>query len=184
MNFFEPIILGIVLSADSFSASIAMGVKPHKSSDVLKFAALSGGAELIATFAGALAGEKVISQFGQYDHWIAFFLLFAVSIHMLYEGFTEWKQRHHVSQDVTFHGFIKLICVSIATSMDALAVGVSLGISDKPLWPYLVSIGAWAFILTIVGMGIAKRLPKRLAPVFNIVGATIILIIALEMLDL
>src|SRR4051794_38946955 len=94
MNIFEPIILGLALSADSFSAAIVMGLKPHQLRDSLKFASLSGGAELIATFIGAVAGEKIISQFSSIDHWIAFLLLLAVAIHMLYENFIEWRNRN------------------------------------------------------------------------------------------
>ena len=184
MNFFEPIILGMVLSADSFSVSIAMGLKPHKFNDSFKFALMSGVAQLIATLTGAIAGETIISQLGQFDRWIAFFLLFAVFVHMLHEGFVEWKQRHHAIQSIKFHGFTKLFMIAMATSLDALAVGVSLGVSDKSLWPYLMSIGAWTFLSIIIGMGIAKRIPKYFLGGFNIVGATIILIIALEMLGL
>ncbi|KTC83054.1 manganese efflux pump MntP family protein [Legionella cincinnatiensis] len=184
MSFFEPIILGLVLSADSFSAAIAMGLKPHTLRDSFKFAFLSGGAEFIATFIGAITGEKVISQFSSIDHWIAFLLLLAVSIHMLYEGFVEWKNRNSTIQGVKFHGLIKLLSVAIATSLDALAVGVSLGVSNKPLWPYLISIGGWAFASTIMGMGIAKKIPQRLSAVFNIIGACILLILAVEMMKL
>lgn len=184
MNIFEPIILGLVLSADSFSAAVAMGLKPHKLSDAFKFASLSGGAELIATLIGAVMGEKIISQFGGIDHWIAFLLLSAVAMHMLYEGFIEWKNRHRKLQIVKFHSLIKLLIVSFATSLDALAVGVSLGVSNKPLWPYLISIGAWAFTSTIVGMGIANKIPKRFSVVFNLIGASVLFILAIEMVKM
>lgn len=181
MNIFEPIILGLVLSADSFSAAIAMGLKPHKFTDSLKFAFLSGGAELVATFIGAIAGEKIISQFSFIDHWIAFSLLFAVSVHMLYQGLIEWKNRDIIKR-VPFHGVVKLLIVAIATSFDALAVGVSLGVSNKPLWPYFISISGWAFAATIIGMGIAKKLPQRLSALFNILGAFILFILAFGMI--
>ncbi|RUQ84460.1 manganese efflux pump MntP [Legionella septentrionalis] len=184
MSIVEPILLGLVLSADSFSAAIAMGLKPHKTRDAFKFAALSGGAELIATFVGAITGGKIISQFSSIDHWIAFLLLLMVSLHMVYEGFIEWKNRHSDIPTIKFHGFIKLLIVAVATSLDALAVGVSLGISNKPLWPYLISIGGWAFASTIVGMRIANKIPKRLSAIFNLIGACIIFILAVEMLNL
>ncbi|CEG58634.1 manganese efflux pump MntP [Legionella fallonii] len=184
MNILEPIALGLVLSADSFSAAIAMGLKPHKFRDAIKFASLSGGAELIATFIGAWAGEKIISQFSSIDHWIAFFLLFAVAMHMLYEGFIEWKNRGETLDVVKFHGFIKLLIVAVATSLDSLAVGVSLGISNKPLFPYLISIGGCAFVTTVIGMGIAKRIPKRLSAIFNVIAASILFILAVEMMAL
>lgn len=180
MNIIEPILLGLVLSADSFSAAIAMGLKAHRFNDALKFAALSGGAELIATLLGALMGHKIVSQFGAIDHWIAFLLLMAVALHMLYEGVMEWKNQDMHSQ-MNFHGFFKLFIVAFATSLDALAIGVSLAMSDKVLWPYLISIGSFAFILTILGMAIAKQLPKRFAALFNVIAACVLIMLAIQM---
>ncbi len=181
MSIFEPIVLGLVLSADSFSAALAMGLKPHRFSDAFKFASLSGGAELIATFIGAWAGEKIISQFSSIAPWIAFLLLFAVAMHMLYEGFIEWKNRNRSIDVAKFHGFIKLLIVAVATSLDALAIGVSIGVSNKPLYLYLISIGGCAFATTIIGMGIAKRIPKRLSVIFNVIGAFILFVLAIGM---
>lgn len=181
MNIFEPIILGLVLNADSFSAAIALGLKPHRFKDSLKFACLSGGAELIATFIGALAGEKIISQFSTMSHWVAALLLFIVAIHMLYESVIEWKNQE-AAQSIKFHGFLKLMIVSLATSLDGLAVGVSLGIANKPLPLYLMAIGGGAFISTLIGMRIASKIPKRLSVIFSLLGAVILLILAAGML--
>ncbi|STX27988.1 Domain of uncharacterised function DUF [Legionella beliardensis] len=184
MNIIEPIIWGLVLSVDSFSAALAMGFRPHKLSDSLKFATSSGGAELIATFLGMLLGEKVIMQLGSIGQWIACLLLFGVAVRMFYEGIMEFKHGNHNKQLVKFHSFVKILIVSIATSIDALAVGVSLGVANKPLLPYLISIGGWAFISTMVGMAIAKRAPKRLSAIFSMVGALIIFILAVSMIAL
>ncbi|KTD06534.1 putative manganese efflux pump MntP [Legionella gratiana] len=184
MSIIEPILLGIVLSADSFSAAIAMGLRPHRFGDSLKFAFASGGAELIATLIGAVAGEAIISQFSSIAHWIAFSLLFIVAIHMLYEGFKDWRNSNNSVQSVEFHRFTKLIIVAIATSLDALAIGVSLGVSNKPLVPYLVSIGGWAFFSTIVGMGIARKIPEHLSVIFNVIGALILGVLAVNVLKI
>ncbi|MCF6766689.1 manganese efflux pump [Thiotrichales bacterium 19S3-7] len=184
MNIFEPILLGIVLSADSFSAAIAMGFRKHTFKDTLKFAIASGGTEAIATLIGAITGEKIISQFSSIDHWIAFSLLFCVALHMLYEGIIDLKNRNHLSEHIKFHGFFKVFIVSLATSIDALAIGVSLGISNKILTPYIFFIGMFAFLSTIIGMTIAKKVPKRFSSSFNIIGALIILFIAFDMLSI
>ncbi|KTD56247.1 putative manganese efflux pump MntP [Legionella sainthelensi] len=184
MSIIEPILLGMVLSADSFSAAIAMGLRPHRFSDSLKFAFASGGAELFATLTGAVAGEAIISQFTSMTRWIAFSLLFCVAIHMFYEGFRTWRNSNDSAQVIEFHSFNKLLIVAIATSLDALAVGVSLGVSNKPLFPYLVAIGGWALFSTIVGMGIAKKIPEHLLVIFNIIGALILSILAVSILKI
>ncbi|AHE66893.1 putative membrane protein [Legionella oakridgensis ATCC 33761 = DSM 21215] len=183
MQLMEVILIGLVLSADSFSAALAMGFRPHKNRDALIFACLSGGTEALITLIGAMTGEKIVSRFSPVDQWIAFLLLAAVAIHMVYEGLSGLKPSHF-QLDVKFHGFIRLLMVSLATSIDALAVGVGLGVADKPIIPFIISIGGWAFASTILGMAIAKRVSKRLGPLFNLIGALILFILAIRMFDL
>lgn len=183
INYFEVIIIGLVLCADSFSAALAMGSRPHKFSDSLKFAFSSGGAEAFVAFIGAIAGAKIIAQFDYIDHWISFFLLTAVAIHMAWEGIEELRNGHEEeSGPKKFHSLFKVILVSFATSLDALAVGVTLGAAGKVLPPYIASIGLWAFCSTIVGMSIAKRVSDRLGPIFNIIGALILQALAINFL--
>src|SRR5690606_6838326 len=124
-NLLEVLIVGLVLCADSFSAALAMGTRPHKFTDTLKFAFSSGGAEALVSFVGALAGAKVIAEFDSIDHWISFVLLIAVAVHMAQEGIQELKNRHNENQETKpFHSYLKVLIVSFATSLDALAVGV------------------------------------------------------------
>lgn len=183
INIFEVLIVGLVLSADSFSAALAMGARPHKYTDTLKFAFSSGGAEALVSFLGAIAGAQIIAQFDYIDHWISFILLTAVAVHMAHEGMTELKNRH--VEDMVpkkFHGMMKIIIVSFATSLDAFAVGVSLGVSNKPLTPFVISIGAWAFLSTIVGMSIAKVASNKLGPIFSLIGSLVLLSLAVKFL--
>lgn len=183
VNIFEVIIIGLVLCADSFSASLAMGARPHKLSDTLKFAFSSGGAEALVSFLGAIAGAKVIAEFDSIDHWISFFLLTTVALHMAYEGVMEFKdKRGEEEKPREFHSFVKVLVVSFATSLDAFAVGVSLGVSEKPLGPYIASIGLWAFFSTIIGMNIAKVASKKIGPVFSLIGSCVLLILGIKFL--
>ncbi|MAX65742.1 MAG: hypothetical protein CME66_02300 [Halobacteriovoraceae bacterium] len=182
-NIFEVLMVGLVLSADSFSAALAMGSRPHKFSDTLKFALTSGGAEALVSWLGAIAGLKLIAQFDSFDHWISFCLLAAVAIHMTYEGLCELRGTNEShSQNKDFHSFYKVLIVSFATSLDAFAVGVSLGVTGKPLTPFILSIGLWAFFSTIMGMSIAKLASYRLGPLFNLIGAFVLFILALKFL--
>ncbi|MFG1492826.1 manganese efflux pump MntP family protein [Halobacteriovorax sp. ZH4_bin.1] len=184
INYFEVIIIGLVLCADSFSAAVAMGARPHKFSDTLKFAFSSGGAEALVAFLGAIAGAKVIAQFDYIDHWISFGLLTAVAIHMAYEGYEELSDKNDGEEErpKQFHSLLKVILVSFATSLDAFAVGVTIGASGKVLTPYITSIGVWAFCSTIVGMSIAKRASDKLGPVFSIIAAIILQSLAVKFL--
>lgn len=82
----EALLVGLVLSIDSFSAALAMGHRPFTSKDAIKFALSSGIAEGLVALFGALAGAHIIAKFAAVDHWIAFGLLMAVALHMGYES--------------------------------------------------------------------------------------------------
>lgn len=185
MEFFiEIIIVGLILSADSFSAALAMGHRPFKRSDAFKFALSSGSAEAIVAFIGAIAGAKIISQFSAIDHWIAFFLLGGVSLHMAYEGFRDLLRPEVTDVSLEFHSFTKILIVSLATSLDAFGVGIGLGISNKPILPFIISIGFWAFTTTLLGLYLARKLSSKFGPIMNLVGAIVLGILAFQMLKI
>ncbi|MBD64836.1 MAG: hypothetical protein CME62_06495 [Halobacteriovoraceae bacterium] len=182
MDLLEVLILGLVLSADSFSAALAMGARDHSPKDAYKFAFMSGSAEALIALVGALAGRSIISYIDQFDHWFSFILLLSVALHMFKESYDQFKNPLHDSQPKAFHSFSKILLVSVATSIDALAVGVSLGIMGKTLYPYIISIGFFAFISTLLGMAIAKRIAKLAAPIFNTMAAIILTFMAVNFL--
>lgn len=182
-SFFEVLIIGIVLSADSFSAAFAMGGRPFKKSDALKFGVCSGAAEALSTFLGFWAGANVISYISAYDHWIAFFLLGGVAMHMAWEAISH--MRSNVDEVVlNFHSFSKVLLVSFATSLDAFGVGLGLGVANKNIGPYVLSIGFWAFTMTVVGLYAAKKLSKKFGPTFTFIGACILGYLAFRMLEI
>lgn len=182
--FMEVTLVGLVLSADSFSAAIAMGHKPFSKKDAYKFAASSGGAEAIVALIGAVAGKQIISRFQAIDHWIAFFLLLTVALHMFYEGVRDFRNPEKKEESLSFHSFTKILIVSLATSLDAFGVGIGLGIQSKPLVPYILSIGLWAFTTTIIGLNLAKRLSEKFGPIMNVFGSIVLIAIAFKMLEI
>ena len=183
---FEIFIVGLILSADSFSAAVAMGLRPFSKKDAIKFAVASGAAEAICTLIGAMAGSHIISKFAAIDHWVAFGLLGAVAIHMAYEGVTDLisKELEVRAETLNFHSFTKVLIVSFATSLDAFGVGIGLGISDKPIFAYIFSIGIWAFVSTIFGLHLAKRLSQKFGPIINLLGAIVLGAMAFQMLKI
>lgn len=178
----EIFFLGLILSADSFSAAVAMGARPFKRSDALKFATCSGGAETLATLAGYWAGANMISLMSHYDRWIAFVLLGGVAIHMAYEGITELRAKEVKAEHMNFHSFTKVLIVSFATSLDAFGVGVGLGLAQKDIGPYLISIAVWAFGATLVGLYLARKLSRKFGPIFTLIGAGVLGVIAIQMI--
>ena len=181
----EVMVIGLVLSADSFSAAVAMGHRPFTRKDALKFALSSGGAEAMATLIGALAGTHIISKLEAWDHWIAFTLLMAVALHMAYEGIQHLRGHdEEVEEKKDFHSFAKILVVSFATSMDAFGVGIGLGVANKPVAAYVTSIGLWAFSSTIAGLYLARKMSDRFGPIMHLVGATVLGLLAFQMLKI
>jgi putative Mn2+ efflux pump MntP len=178
----EILTLGLVLSADSFSAAFAMGHRPFTSRDALRFALASGSAEALSALIGALGGSFILSRFASIDHWIAFGLLTAVALHMLWEGLGHLRSGLPPGKKEEFHGPLRILMVSFATSLDALGVGVGFGVTGKPILPFLGSIGVWAFLATLAGLHLSRRLSRRAGPVMAIVGAGVLEIIAIQML--
>lgn len=184
MSLYEIVAVGLVLSADSFSAAVAMGLRPFSRKDAFKFAISSGGAEALVTLAGAMAGLHLITKIKSFDHWIAFGLLMAVALHMAYEGFCDLFSKEIKAEKLDFHSFTKVLIVSFATSLDAFGVGIGFGVAHKPIFPYIVSIGIFAFIATIAGLYLAKKLSKKFGPVVSLIGSIILGIMAFQMLKI
>jgi putative Mn2+ efflux pump MntP len=181
-DFYEIVIIGLVLSADSFSAAVAMGHRPFSKKEAYRFATVSGGAETVMALAGALAGTIIVSKFSSIDHWVAFALLAGVSIHMGFEGIQDLISKVPKPEKTTFHSFGKILLVSFATSLDAFSVGLGLGVAKKTILPYLFSIGVWAFLTTLVGLYLAKKLSKVLGPIMNLFGSVVLAWLAYQAL--
>lgn len=192
-HFFEIMLIGLILGADSFSAALAMGSKSFSRKEALRFAFLSGFGEAIAASFGIFAGSEIITKFSKIDHWIAFSLLTAVALHIAFEAFVEMKESHIAEVKKTnFHSFGKVLLVSLATSIDALGVGIGLGIklqsTPQLIVPYISSIALWAFVLTIAGLNLAKIISKKLdnkfGPKILLASSLILFVLAFEMLKI
>ncbi len=185
--FLEVFLIGLILSVDSFTAAVSMGTKPFTRNDALKFALSSGGAEAFVAFIGAIAGNEIVTRFKEYDHWVAFGLLILVALHMLKEGIEQLNGNDASSDSIIeekFHGPIKIIIVSFATSLDAFGVGIGLGAANKPLLPNILSIATWAFIATLLGLNLSRKLSKKFGPIMSIVASIVLVILAFQMLSI
>jgi putative Mn2+ efflux pump MntP len=180
----EILSLGLILSADSFSAAIAMGSRRFTVSDLLRFAFASSGAEALSTLIGFFAGSKVMSLLSGYDRWIAFGLLLAVALHMAFEGIEGLRGKVEEADEESFHSFTKILIVSFATSMDSFGVGIGLGVANKPIWAFVSSIGFWAFVSTVVGLYLGQTFSKKLGPIFTLIAAAVLGYVAVLMLKI
>jgi putative Mn2+ efflux pump MntP len=115
-----------------------------------------------------------------YDHWIAFALLVAAGAHMCWEGYQHNSDELTEPDDPKAHSAVKILFISTITSIDNLAVGVSLGVAAKPLFDYSIAIGLAAFAATYLGLSLAKIMPSVFGSRLEIIGGAILVAIGIK----
>ena len=176
-DFLSIILIAIGLSADCFAVSLSAGIsnKNHSWLQIFRVAFSFGLFQALMPVLGWLAGRTVVDFIADYDHWVAFVLLVIVSGRMFWEAFHS-KDDQEKETDVS-RGFI-LLTLSIATSIDALAVGLSFAFLKVDIALASPTIGVIAFIVTTIGFILGKRASKLIGKRAEAIGALILLAIA------
>lgn len=187
MGLAELVLLAVGLSMDAFAVSICKGLGMKKIN--LKVAVVLG-----LFFGGFQAGMPVIgwalgSQFmgiiGPIDHWIAFILLAFIGGKMLWEAFTEDENEDEDEDDGKDTEKIDLgeyLILAIATSIDALAVGISFAALSVDIVPAVSLIGVTTFIFSVAGVAIGHTFGARYEKPATIVGGIVLILIGLKIL--
>jgi putative Mn2+ efflux pump MntP len=173
------LLIAIGLAMDSFSVSIARGFsisKEKQSIEAVKtgffFGLFQGGMPIIGWFVGL----SVIDFIAGFDHWIAFLLLCVIGIRMIYESFFIESNKIICSSNLKV-----LLLLSIATSIDALAVGLSLSFIETSIVMPAIIIGIITFFLSFLGIFIGKKFGSKFDKI-GILGGVILIVIALRIL--
>lgn len=177
-------ILGVALALamDAFAVSLGLGLslKPATGGQTFRLAFHFGLFQFLMPVIGWSAGESLIKYISAYDHWVAFGLLVAVGGKMIFESLERDKDLKINRPDPT-KGF-SLLVLSVATSLDALAVGLSLAaLHVDIIYPALV-IGLVAFAMTVAGMKIGPLLGKVIGKRAEFMGGITLLLIGLKIL--
>ncbi len=174
-------LIAIGLSADCFAVSLSSGIsnKNHSWLQVFRVSLSFGLFQALMPVLGWLAGRTVVEIIANYDHWVAFALLVAVSGRMFWETFHSERSKEN-EVDVT-RGFL-LLTLSIATSIDALAVGLSFAFLNVNIALASPTIGAVAFVVTTIGFVLGKKASKLIGKRAEAIGALILLFIAFRIL--
>lgn len=173
-------IIAVGLAIDCFAVSISGSIALRKVSpaQMLRVALAFGAFQAGMTALGWLLGQTVVDLIESFDHWIAFGLLTLVGAHMLWESFRADTDGKKV--DIT--KWLTLLVLSIATSIDALAVGVSFAFLEVNLAYACAVIGAAAFVLSIAGLALGKRLGKIVGKRAEIIGGIVLIGIGVRIL--
>jgi putative Mn2+ efflux pump MntP len=175
--------IAVALAMDAFAVAVAAGVALRKISfrQNFRLAWHFGLFQAMMPVIGWSAGLTVRDMISRYDHWIAFALLLFVAQGMLREALKKEEGRE-TNKDPTKG--LTMVMLSVATSLDALAVGFSLSMINVSIWTPAVVIGVVACIFTTAGMHLGKRIAgvARVGRWADGLGAAVLLLIGINIL--
>ena len=179
MSFVELLLIAISLSMDAFSVSICKGLTTKKFSwrMALVCGLWFGFFQALMPIIGYFLGAQFQEMIEAYDHWIAFGLLFLIGANMIREAV--WGKEE--SQDGSL-GFKTMLLLAIATSIDALAVGVSFACIRVKLWSSVIVIGLTTFAFSVLGVKIGNVFGSKYEKSAGIIGGIILILIGLKIL--
>ncbi len=173
-------IIAVGLAMDAFAVSIASGTL-YKKLNIrhgLRMAVFFGGFQSIMPLIGSLAAMSFVEYIESYDHWVAFGLLGAVGGKMIYESF----KIKAANERADASNMLVLLLLSVATSIDALAVGVTLPMVDAPVAITVTIIGVVTFVLSYIGVLIGSKVGHLFENRIEAVGGIILIGIGIKIL--
>ena len=156
MDILTIVIIGIGLAMDCFAVSLARGAQPgiDKIRLALVFAFVFGLFQTGMTVIGWAAGSLFIDVIAPYDHWVAFIILSVIGLKMIIEGFKDEKTE--VTKSTNFQHITSILLLAVATSMDALAIGLGFAFLNIDIIIPSLIIGLIAAIFAIAGVFLGK----------------------------
>ncbi|MGE5315221.1 MAG: manganese efflux pump MntP family protein [Acidobacteriota bacterium] len=180
MSIFEVLFIAVGLSLDAFAVALsigASGVAPTRR-DAVRLSFHFGLFQFMMPVIGWMLGVRVAPLIAQFDHWIAFGLLAFVGGHMVHASFHP-EHAEHMDNPTRGH---MLVILSVATSIDALAIGLSLAmLRIEVLHPSMI-IGLVTFSFSMCGMLFGVRLNERFGARMMLIGGTVLISIGLRVL--
>ena len=181
MTFIELLLIAIGLSMDAFSVSICKGLTTKKFSwrMALTCGLWFGLFQALMPIIGYCLGAQFQEMIKAYDHWIAFGLLFLIGANMIREAV--WGDKEDVPDNGSL-SFRTMFLLAIATSIDALAVGVSFACVQVNIWSAVFIIGLTTFLFSVLGVKIGNVFGSKYEKSAGIFGGIILILIGLKIL--
>ena len=182
--FFTLLLMGAGLSMDAFAVSICKGLSMRKvnKKQCLVIGLFFGGFQALMPFIGWVLG----SQFEQYitsiDHWIAFILLGFIGGKMVVEAIREKDEAVEVGEMDPPLDFKEMFILAIATSIDALAVGITFAFLQVPIVEAISVIGITTFVISVIGVYVGNFFGNRYKKKAELAGGMILILIGVKIL--
>lgn len=182
MGFLTLMALAVGLSMDAFAVSVCKGLSMKKAG--VKGMAVCGGwfgsFQALMPLIGFLLGSLFANAIVSVDHWIAFGLLALIGVNMLREAFSEGEEDKEESADLSAR---TMFVLAVATSIDALAVGISLAMAGNVnIWAAVLLIGCTTFLLSAIGVKVGSIFGNKFEKKAQIAGGVILILLGIKIL--
>ncbi len=179
MNIIAILILGISLSFDTFAVSITCGINENniKYSKALKIASIFAITQAVMPLIGWIIGYSIKNYITTVDHWIAFGLLSIIGIKMIIESL-----KNNGKNCININDIRVIFTLAIATTIDALIVGITFPILKINIPTAIFVIGIVTFIVSIIGIVFGKNVGKNFGKKSEIIGGICLIILGLKIL--
>lgn len=186
MGIIEIFLLGIGLAMDAFAVSICKGLSVGKLriSHIMLAGVYFGGFQAIMPLIGYMLGSRFQSLIASFDHWIAFGLLVLIGANMIREAFfeEEGKEGDPFSKENASFSFGTMIPLAVATSIDALAVGITFSFLQVNIFLAVALIGITTFVISSAGVKIGNVFGLRYKKKAEIGGGVILILLGIKIL--
>lgn len=182
MGLFELILIAVGLSMDAFAVAVCKGLAMRKINKIyaLLIGLFFGGFQFLMPVLGWAMGVRFESYIVSIDHWIAFGLLLIIGGKMIYEAVSE-ADECIVCNEIKIN-LRELTLLAVATSIDALAVGITFAFLKVGILPAAGLIGVITFTLSLLGVVIGNRFGARYKKRAEICGGVILVLIGIKIL--
>jgi putative Mn2+ efflux pump MntP len=180
MGIIELLLLAVGLSMDAFAVSVCKGLAMKKATikEEMICGAWFGGFQALMPLIGYYLGSLFAKAIQSFDHWIAFGLLVLIGVNMLREAFSEEEEQVECDLSVK-----TMFIMAVATSIDALAVGISLAMAgDVNIYFAVCLIGAVTFLLSALGVKVGSVFGSRYEKKAEIAGGIILIFLGIKIL--
>lgn len=180
MHILSVIFLAFSMSSDAFAAALGKGTRLDKPSwgEALRTGLIFGTIETITPLMGWAAGRAASRYIETFDHWIAFGLLLVIGGKMIWDAL----RRDAEAEKPSSHSFLVLAVTAVGTSIDALAVGVTLALVDADIIVNALAIGAATFTMTTIGIMAGRYLGEKFGRYAEAAGGVILIVIGTKIL--
>ncbi len=183
MGFLEFLFIGIGLSMDAFATSVCKGLNMKNKINYAHSAVIAlffGGFQALMPLIGYFLGVNFEKYITRFDHWIAFLLLGFIGGKMIFEALKDNDEEDESESDKL--DIKELFILAVATSIDALAVGITFAFLRVNIWTGVLIIGVTTFMLSLIGVFIGNKFGSKYKNKAELAGGIILVLIGTKIL--